>query len=67
MYLYVLFAGNYKFPTSTYIFFRPADFHAYHHSHNVGNFGMLRLWDSLMGTDASYCENARQKETAKTK
>jgi fatty acid hydroxylase domain-containing protein 2 len=55
--------SNYNFPSSRYIFFRAADFHAYHHSHNVGNYGMLYIWDSLMSTDTSYraCKKGNKK------
>lgn len=31
-----------------------ADRHDFHHSHNVGNYGMLAHWDAWCGTDASY-------------
>jgi sterol desaturase/sphingolipid hydroxylase (fatty acid hydroxylase superfamily) len=32
-----------------------SDYHNFHHSHNVGNFGsMFGFWDTIMGTNAHY-------------
>ncbi len=31
-----------------------SDFHNYHHSHNVGNYGVLTFWDNLLGTSLDY-------------
>jgi len=30
------------------------DRHDFHHSHNIGNYGMLRFWDWIMSTDVAY-------------
>jgi sterol desaturase/sphingolipid hydroxylase (fatty acid hydroxylase superfamily) len=61
--------SNYEFPLCTLLFGRSAGFHAYHHSHNVGNYGMLPFWDRLMGSDAHYlahlqaCSKDKNKES----
>lgn len=31
-----------------------ADEHDWHHSPNRGNYGMLWLWDKLLGSDSEY-------------
>jgi len=42
------------------------DKHDFHHSHNVGNFGMLAFWDWVCGTDKPYKE-WKAKQDAKKK
>ena len=58
------FSFRNKFPLSG-----GSDRHAFHHSHNVGNFGMLSFWDTVMGTDKKYREwkAEQQQGTNKTK
>jgi len=50
--------SGYKFPWSVWTWFPWLNggprFHEYHHSANVGNYGMLRFWDWAMGTDIKY-------------
>jgi len=43
-----------------------ARYHDYHHSNNVGNFGILRIWDRLMGTDVHF-NKAEQQRKASTR
>jgi len=38
-----------------------AEFHDYHHSVNIGNYGMLRFWDWVMGTDLKYNQSKQNK------
>jgi len=50
--------SGYEFPWSPWCQLKliqgGADRHDFHHSHNVGNFGLLHIWDWLMGTDTAY-------------
>ncbi len=46
--------SNYCFPWSQYIFLRSPKFHAFHHTHNVGNYGLFFMWDYICGTDQHY-------------
>jgi methylsterol monooxygenase len=43
-----------------------AERHDFHHSKNIGNFGMLAFWDRWMGTDRAFKEfKAKQVKTVK--
>jgi len=57
--------SGFRFPWSPWqwIPFGGADFHDYHHSVNIGNYGMLRFWDWAMGTDARFKEWAKKKQS----
>jgi len=61
--------SGYHFPWSPFGFFSfihgGARFHEFHHSKNVGNYGVFRLWDRVMGTDVAY--NNATAEANKTK
>jgi len=50
--------SGYNFPFSPWCWFPSiqggAERHDFHHSHNVGSFGMLNIWDPLMGTDKAF-------------
>ena len=50
--------GGYDFPWSPFQltpFANCAKEHWYHHSHNVGNFGLyFNFWDRVMGTDTAW-------------
>lgn len=66
--------SGYHFPWAPFGFFSflhgGARFHEFHHSKNVGNFGVFRLWDRFMGTDVAYnrvTEELRQKQEEKAK
>jgi len=58
--------SGYNFPFSPWSVFPSiqggADKHDFHHSHNVGNFGMLHIWDPLMGTDKPYIAWQKKNE-----
>eukprot|EP00026_Physarum_polycephalum_P010636 Phypoly_transcript_10805.p1 GENE.Phypoly_transcript_10805~~Phypoly_transcript_10805.p1 ORF type:complete len:262 (+),score=12.91 Phypoly_transcript_10805:437-1222(+) len=60
--------SGYCFPWSVWTLFPWLNggpkFHDFHHSANIGNFGMLRFWDWAMGTDAKYREFQKRKEKA---
>jgi sterol desaturase/sphingolipid hydroxylase (fatty acid hydroxylase superfamily) len=43
-----------------------ADRHDFHHSKNMGNFGLFAFWDKMMGTDQHY-EEWKAKRTATKK
>lgn len=60
--------SGYHFPWAPYGFFSflhgGARFHEFHHSKNVGNYGVFRLWDRFMKTDVAYnrvTEELKQK------
>jgi sterol desaturase/sphingolipid hydroxylase (fatty acid hydroxylase superfamily) len=43
-------------------FLSSGEFHEYHHSHNIGNYGAFTIfWDWLMGTDVSFNGYMRKK------
>jgi len=50
--------SGYEFPWSPWSLIKAVQGgsarHDFHHSHNIGNFGLLHIWDWLMGTDAAY-------------
>eukprot|EP01116_Phalansterium_solitarium_P007451 TRINITY_DN20125_c0_g1_i1.p1 TRINITY_DN20125_c0_g1~~TRINITY_DN20125_c0_g1_i1.p1 ORF type:complete len:275 (-),score=47.55 TRINITY_DN20125_c0_g1_i1:88-912(-) len=48
-------------PFSCIPFRAGAKFHDYHHSHNVGNYGMFWFWDRLCGTDKEFVEFEKRK------
>lgn len=58
--------SGYSFPWSPWKllpFQGGPDRHDFHHSHNVGNYGMLAFWDWICGTDKAYREwKAKQEE-----
>jgi len=61
--------SGYHFPWAMFGFFSflhgGAHFHEFHHSKNVGNFGVFRLWDRFMNTDYAYnraLEEAKKKK-----
>jgi sterol desaturase/sphingolipid hydroxylase (fatty acid hydroxylase superfamily) len=44
-------------------FFSGGEFHEYHHSHNIGNYGAFTtFWDKLMGTETSYQQYRIEKK-----
>lgn len=53
--------SNYCFPISEWIFMRSPAFHAYHHSHNIGNYGLTSMWDTILSTNKHYREYLRKK------
>ena len=59
--------SNYDFPISHYLFLRSPALHAYHHSHNIGCYGINFFWDWAMGTDSHYREHIRKEQAGKKK
>jgi len=59
--------SGYSFPWSVWNLFPwlngGPNFHDFHHSVNIGNFGMLRFWDWALGTDIKY-RTFMEKKTA---
>lgn len=57
--------SGYNFPWSIWTLFPWLNggpkFHDFHHSSNIGNYGMLRFWDWAMGTDVKYREYQKRK------
>lgn len=54
--------SGYALPFSIFYLGRPADWHDYHHSHNIGNFApFFTFWDVVCGTDVSYRNYKRKK------
>jgi sterol desaturase/sphingolipid hydroxylase (fatty acid hydroxylase superfamily) len=48
-------SGYHFLPYWISCWFTGGDYHEYHHSHNVGNYGQFfTIWDWMMGTDVSY-------------
>lgn len=46
--------------------FSAGEFHEYHHSHNIGNYGAFTtFWDKLMGTDVHFKQYLQQKIESK--
>jgi sterol desaturase/sphingolipid hydroxylase (fatty acid hydroxylase superfamily) len=37
--------------------------HCFHHSVNIGCYGVTRLWDRVFGTDANYVEWLQKQKT----
>uniref|UniRef100_A0A7S4PPW2 Fatty acid hydroxylase domain-containing protein n=2 Tax=Paramoeba aestuarina TaxID=180227 RepID=A0A7S4PPW2_9EUKA len=60
---------GYEFPFSPWCIFPSiqggADKHDFHHSHNVGNFGIFNIWDPLMGTNKAYLKYLEKKKLQK--
>jgi sterol desaturase/sphingolipid hydroxylase (fatty acid hydroxylase superfamily) len=43
-----------------------AEYHNFHHSHNVGGFGsFFTLWDTVFGTNKDFFEFKAKKEKVK--
>jgi 4-alpha-methyl-delta7-sterol-4alpha-methyl oxidase len=63
--------SGYSFPLSPFRFlphvFLGPEGHDFHHSHNDGNFGMMKFWDWLMGTDKAFNKWKRDQAESKTK
>jgi len=64
--------SGYSFPWSPWSLIKSiqggSERHDFHHSHNMGNFGMLHIWDRLMGTDKYYNDwKAKQVNPPATK
>jgi len=43
-----------------------SEFHDFHHSVNIGNYGMLRFWDWATGTDARYRQHLLKSKSNNT-
>jgi len=54
--------SGYYVPFSPWSLEGASDRHDYHHSHNVGNFGVFPFWDWLCGTDVSYKKWRQEKK-----
>lgn len=49
-------------------FSTPTGYHAYHHSHNIGNYeSFFNIWDTLFGTNVSYYKYVKKLEEKKNK
>jgi len=62
--------SGYEFKYSPMTFFRFGGgntFHDYHHTHNIGNYGLYPFWDKIMGTDKYYTKWLSEREEKKEK
>lgn len=58
-------SGYHFLPYNISFLFTGGDFHEYHHSHNIGNYGQFfTLWDWMMGTDVSYYKYLKSDKMA---
>ncbi|CDW77386.1 sterol desaturase family protein [Stylonychia lemnae] len=67
----VILHSGYDFPwlpNDMCLFYSNAQYHDYHHSHNVGNFGgMFSIWDTLIGTNHTYYKYIDERINVKNK
>ena len=56
------------FPWGVVPFGAPIEYHDFHHSSNVGNYGSFSMfWDTICGTDKHFWKSVDKKEEKKTK
>lgn len=56
-------SGYHFLPYSLSFPFTGGDYHEFHHSHNIGNYGQFfTFWDWIMGTDVAYYKWQRQQK-----
>jgi sterol desaturase/sphingolipid hydroxylase (fatty acid hydroxylase superfamily) len=56
-------SGYHFIPYSISEWFSSGEFHEFHHSHNVGNYGAFTtIWDKLMGTEVAFQEYLKKKK-----
>ncbi|CDW89890.1 UNKNOWN [Stylonychia lemnae] len=65
----VIAHSGYNFPwipNDMVLFHSSAQYHDYHHSHNVGNYaGLFTIWDTLIGANNSYYKYVDERNNAK--
>lgn len=58
----------YNFPFSPWRYtHNAAERHGFHHSKNVGNYGIFPMWDSIMGTDKAFNKWLQQRRSKTNK